>query len=149
MRLPNTTTSSGVRISSTSKQTTLYSVQKYNMVVQVKYASVAPRETGPAARPASVWPFSILRLSRDSYRFSRWWRPFIYLNHHTPSGQSRVYRVTQLHTDGVHCREFTGTGPVVLGGALDVWRARKKVDGVFPGRPQSFRHQHRPEDNKL
>ena len=31
-----------------------------------------------------------------------------------PSGQSRVYRVTQLRTDGVHCRESTGTGPVVL-----------------------------------
>ena len=29
---------------------------------------------------------------------------FIY-NRHTPSGQSRVYRVTQLRTDGVHCRE--------------------------------------------
>ena len=38
-------------------------------------------------------------------------RPFIYLNHHTPSGQSRVYRVTQLRTDGVHCRESAGTGP--------------------------------------
>ena len=30
-------------------------------------------------------------------------RPFIHLNRHTPSGQSRVYRVTQLRTDGVHC----------------------------------------------
>ena len=36
------------------------------------------------------------------------------LNRHTPSGQSRVNRVTQLRTDGVHCREFAGTGPVVL-----------------------------------
>ena len=35
-------------------------------------------------------------------------------NRHTPSGQSRVNRVTQLRTDGVHCREFAGTGPVVL-----------------------------------
>ena len=26
-----------------------------------------------------------------------------------PSGQSRVYRVTQLRTDGVHCRESSGT----------------------------------------
>ena len=31
-----------------------------------------------------------------------------------PSGQSRVYRVTQLRTDDVHCRESTGTGLVVL-----------------------------------
>ena len=33
---------------------------------------------------------------------------------HAPSGQSRVYRVTQLRTDGVHCRESAGTGPVNL-----------------------------------
>ena len=33
-------------------------------------------------------------------------------NRHTLSGQSRVYRVTQLRTDGVHCRESTDTGPV-------------------------------------
>ena len=39
---------------------------------------------------------------------------FIY-NRHTPSGQSRVYRVTQImRTDGVHCRESAGTGPVNL-----------------------------------
>ena len=52
---------------------------------------------------------------RDSSRVPRW-RPFIYyLNSHTPSsGQSRVYRVTQLRTDGVHCRESAGTGPVNL-----------------------------------
>ena len=31
-----------------------------------------------------------------------------------PSGQSRVYRVTQLRTDSVHCRESVGTGPIVL-----------------------------------
>ena len=36
------------------------------------------------------------------------------LNHYTPSGQSRVYRVTQLRTDCVHCRESTSTGPVNL-----------------------------------
>ena len=41
-------------------------------------------------------------------------RLFIYLNRYTPSGQSRVYRVTQLRTDGVHCRESAGTGPVKL-----------------------------------
>ena len=38
----------------------------------------------------------------------------MYLYRHTPSGQSRVYRVTQLRADGVHCRESAGTGPVVL-----------------------------------
>ena len=38
----------------------------------------------------------------------------IYFNHHTPSGQSRFYRGTQLGIDGVHCRESAGTGPVAL-----------------------------------
>ena len=27
------------------------------------------------------------------------------IQHHTPSGQSRVYLVTQMCTDGVHCRQ--------------------------------------------
>ena len=40
---------------------------------------------------------------------------YIYFcQHHTPSGQSRVYRVAQLRTDGVHCRESVGTVPAVL-----------------------------------
>ena len=60
----------------------------------------------------------ILRLNpgaylRDSSRFPRR-RPLIYVNRHTPSSQSRVYRVTQLRTDGVHCRDSAGTGPVNL-----------------------------------
>ena len=50
---------------------------------------------------------------RDSFRFPRQ-PPFIYLDRQTPSGQSRVYRVTQLRTDGVHCRESAGKGPVNL-----------------------------------
>ena len=36
------------------------------------------------------------------------------LNRHTPSGQSRVYRVTQLRTDGIHYRKPAGIGPVNL-----------------------------------
>ena len=50
---------------------------------------------------------------RDSSRVPRR-RPFTDLNRHTPSGQSQVYRVTQLRTDGVHCRESAGIGPVNL-----------------------------------
>ena len=38
----------------------------------------------------------------------------MFLNRHAPSGQSRVYRVTSLCTDGAHCRESAGTGQVVL-----------------------------------
>ena len=29
----------------------------------------------------------------------------MHIYHHTPSGQSRLYLVTQLRTDGAHCRE--------------------------------------------
>ena len=50
---------------------------------------------------------------RDSSRVPRR-RPYIYFSRHTPSGQSRVYRDTLLRTDGVHCRESAGTGPVNL-----------------------------------
>ena len=55
---------------------------------------------------------------RNSSRVPRR-RPFIYLNRHTPSGQSRIYRVTQLRTDGVHCGESAGTGPVNLKGSSE------------------------------
>ena len=52
--------------------------------------------------------------SRDSSQFPRR-RPFTYyLNRYTPSGQSQVYRVTQLRIDGFHCRESAGTRSVVL-----------------------------------
>ena len=77
------------------------------------------RETGSAVPSRVSLLISILSQAesgaylRDSSRVSRR-HPFIYLNRHTPSGQSRVYRVTQLCTDGVHCRESAGTGPVNL-----------------------------------
>ena len=51
--------------------------------------------------------------SRDSSRFPRR-RPFIYFNRHIPSSQSRVHRVTQLCTDGVHCRESAGKEAEIL-----------------------------------
>ena len=38
----------------------------------------------------------------------------IHLYRQPPSSQSRVYRVMQLRTDGVHRRELARTGPVVL-----------------------------------
>ena len=37
-----------------------------------------------------------------------------HLYRQTPPGQSRVYRVMKLRTDGVHCREYAGTKLVVL-----------------------------------
>ena len=39
-------------------------------------------------------------------------REGVHLYSQSPSGQPRVYRVTQLRTDGVHCRESAGAGPV-------------------------------------
>ena len=39
---------------------------------------------------------------------------YLFFIRHTSSGQSRVYRVTQLRTDGVLCRESADTGPVNL-----------------------------------
>ena len=68
------------------------------------------------SRPASACSSSILRLNLVlTYGISPEFRGGVHLfiqNRHTPSGQSRVYRVTQLRTDGVHCRASTGTRPV-------------------------------------
>ena len=82
-----------------------------------------------------AWEFDLARRIRQSrpasacsYLYSGWiWclltsflpisaaaSMYLFLKRHTPSGQSRVYRVTQLRTDGVHCREPAGTGPVNL-----------------------------------
>ena len=52
-----------------------------------------------------------------TYRIPPEFRGSVHLfiqNRRTPSSQSRVYRVTQMHIDGVHCRESAGTGPVNL-----------------------------------
>ena len=73
------------------------------------------RETGLAV-PSHVSPLILHTqaesdvYSRDSFRFPRL-RPFIYIvNRH----RFRAYQVTQMRTDGVHCRESYGTGSVVL-----------------------------------
>ena len=76
------------------------------------------RQVRPS-RPASACSFSTLRLNLVLTYYGilpafRGGVHFFYLNHHTPSGQSRVYRVTQLRTDGVHCRESAGTVSVIL-----------------------------------
>ena len=76
------------------------------------------RETGSAVPSSVSVLISILRLNLVlTYGISPEFRGGVYLiilNRHTPSGQSRVYRVTQLRTDGVHYRESAGTGPVNL-----------------------------------
>ena len=79
-----------------------------NLVSRDGFGSPVPHQ--PAHLHTQAEPGAYLR---DSSRVPRR-RPFIYLNRPTPSGQSRVYRATQLRTDGVYCRESTGRGPVVL-----------------------------------
>ena len=79
-----------------------------NLVSRDGLGSPAPRQ--PAHLPTQAESDAYLR---DSSRFPRR-RPFICFNRYTPSGQSRVYRVAQLRTDGVHCRESAGTWPVNL-----------------------------------
>ena len=77
-----------------------------------------PRETGSAVPSRVSLLISILRLNLVlTHGIPPEFRGGVHLfilNRHTPSGQSRVYRVTQLRTDGVHCRESAGTGPVNL-----------------------------------
>ena len=76
------------------------------------------RQTGSAAPSRVSLLISILRLDLVlTYGIPPEFRGGVHLfiyNRHTPSSQSRVYRVTQLRTDGVHCGEFAGTGPVNL-----------------------------------
>ena len=77
-----------------------------NLVSRDGFGSPVPRQ--PAHLHTQVECGAYLR---DFSRLRRR-RPFINSNHHTPSGQFRVYRVTHLSTDCVHCRESAGTWPV-------------------------------------
>ena len=75
-----------------------------DLVSRDEFGSSVPRQ--PAYLRTKVESGAYVR---DFSRIPRR-RPFIYINRHiTPSGQSRVYRVTQLRTDGIHCRESAGT----------------------------------------
>ena len=66
-----------------------------NLVSRDGFGSTAPRQPVYLHTQAESGDYL-----RDSSRVPRR-RPFIYLNRHTKSGQSRVDRVTQLRTDGV------------------------------------------------
>ena len=79
-----------------------------NLVSRDGFSRPVPRQSAHLHTQAESGAYS-----RDFSRFPRR-RPTIYLNRHTPSGQSRIYRVTQLRTNGGHCRESADTGPVVL-----------------------------------
>ena len=73
-----------------------------NLVSRNGFGSPVPRQ--PAHLHTQAESDAYLR---DSSRVPRR-RPFIYFYRQTPSGQSRLYRVTQLRTDGVHRRESAG-----------------------------------------
>ena len=79
-----------------------------NLVSRDGFGSPVPRQPAHLHTQAKSGAF----LYRIPSEFRGGVHLFIY-NRHTLSGQSRVYRVTQLRTDGVHCLEF-GTGPVNL-----------------------------------
>ena len=79
-----------------------------NLVSRDGFGSSVPRQPAHLQTQAESGAYL-----RDSSRVPRR-RPFIHYNRHTPSGQSRVYRVTQFRTNGVHCQEPAGTGPVNL-----------------------------------
>ena len=92
--------------------------------MNIPLSAFVPENLGARDGPGSAVPsrvsllFSILRLNlvltygiRPEFRGGA--HSFI-LNRYTPSGQSRVYRVMHFRTDGVHCRESAGTGPVNL-----------------------------------
>ena len=79
-----------------------------NLVSRDEFGSPVPRQSAHLLTKAKSGAYL-----RDSSRIPRC-PPFIHLNCHTPSGQSRVYRVTQLRTDVIHFRQFVGTGLVNL-----------------------------------
>ena len=79
-----------------------------NLISRDGFGSPAPRQ--PAHLHTQAGSGAYLQ---DSSRVV-WWRLFIFLNRRTPSGQSGVYRVTQLRTDDIHCREPAGTGSANL-----------------------------------
>ena len=78
---------------------------------------ILSRETGSAV-PSRI-SLLILHSQSESVALLTEFLPIsaaasIFFYRHTPSGHSRVYRVTRLRIDGIHCRESAGIGPVVL-----------------------------------
>ena len=77
--------------------------------------------------PVRAWEFDFARRVRPARLHTRHAEPGAYLRGFLPCsaaasiylfkpsyaiGPVPIYRITQLRTDGVHCRESTGTGPV-------------------------------------
>ena len=75
-----------------------------NLVLRDKFVRPVLRQPAHSPHPGSIQCLltGCLPLSATA---------FMYLYRQTPSGQSRVCQVTLLHTDGIHYRESTRTGP--------------------------------------
>ena len=79
-----------------------------------------------------------LNLAIPFYRFRRRCRSIP----STAIGSVLNYRITQLHSDGVHCRESAGTRPVVVKVSLNMEMSRLARDGTSEPvwRDQILRH---------
>ena len=86
----------------------LFAFTPENFVSRDGFGSPVPRK--PSHFHTQAEPGAYIR---DSSRVPRK-RPCTNLSRHTPSSQSRVYRVTQLRAHGVHRRESASSGPVNL-----------------------------------
>ena len=96
-------------VSSTGKvNISLSAFAREDLVSRDGFGSPVPRQPAHLHAQAESGAYF-----RNSFRVPRRLHLFL-LNPHTPSGQSRVYRVTQLLTDGIHCRVSAVTGPVNL-----------------------------------
>ena len=96
-------------VSSTGKMNiSLLAFAPENLVSQDGFDSCVPRQ--PAHLHTQAESGAYVRDLPSSAAASI----YLFKNRHTSSGQSRVYRVTQLRTDGVHCRESASTGTVNL-----------------------------------
>ena len=67
-----------------------------NLASRDRFGSPVPRQHAHLHTQAASGAYL-----RDFSRVSRR-HPFMHINHHTASGQSRVYQVTQFRTDDVH-----------------------------------------------
>ena len=77
-----------------------------NLVSRDGFGSSVPRQPAHLHTQAEIWCL-LTRFLPSSAAASIYKPPYAI-------GPSQVYRVTQLRTDGVHCRESAGTGPVNL-----------------------------------
>ena len=87
----------------------LSSLAPENLTSRDGFGSPVPRQPAHLHTQAEAGAYL-----RDSSRVPRQHRSIYLIRHTMLSVKSRVYRITPLRTEGVHCREFAVTGPVNL-----------------------------------